>query len=58
MYFNIEQEKKQFLRMMVDHTWRELNEDKPLLKRMMASIPERMNKIIKIGGAQDICWKA
>ena len=55
MYFNIEQEKKQFLRMMVDHTWRELNEDKPLLKRMMASIPERMNKIIKIGGAQDIC---
>lgn len=39
--------------MMINHHWRELSEDKAMLTRMMASIPKRMKKIIKIEGSQE-----
>lgn len=39
-------------KMYLDHHWRELSKDKETLKRLMSSIPRRLERIIKNGWAQ------
>ena len=40
------------LKKVIKQAWRKLDRDKPLLKKMMASIPERVKAMVQIGGNQ------
>ena len=43
---------KEALRKVIIKAWREINKDKPLLVRLMSSIPKRLQAVIDKDGAQ------
>ena len=40
------------LKKVIKQAWRKLDKDKPMLRRMMASIPKRLEAMVQMGGAQ------
>ena len=47
-----EPQNKEALRKVISKAWREINADKPLLLRLMSSIPKRLQAVIDKDGAQ------